>query len=312
MKKIVVIMILLAFIVGLTLTADASVSEKRNKRVLSVNWVQPHRYVMGCAAEQLGPNFLDNDWDEVNAGSWSNLTAADKAYLKTCSGLNNGTWYSIDLTTHTVSTNGFSDYSYNSTDVLDPYTTVVTTVNVTYELVLKVYDYSPIVLDLNDDGKIDVAKNNWHPHAPKFYREFAKFFDITGDGADDYTEWMMPNTRDGLLVMPENGEVKNALQLFGTAGGYRDGYEKLSIVCDKDNNGWVEGEELEGLAIWIDENNDAVCQASELKQLSDYNIKKIATNHNDFVSKYETNDGKTSTTWDWWPAMMETRKFHRK
>lgn len=312
MRKLVVIVILLAFIVGLTLSVDASVSEKRNKRVLNVGWVQPHRYVMGCAAEQLGPNFLDNDWDEVNAGSWSNLTAADKAYLKTCSGLNNGTWYSIDLTTRTVSTNGFSDYSYTLTDVLDPYTTTITTVNVTYELVLKVYDYSPIVLDLNNDGKIDVAKNNWRPHAPKFYREFAKFFDITGDGADDYTEWMMPNAHDGLLVMPENGEVKNALQLFGTAGGYRDGYEKLSIICDKDSNGWVEGEELEGLAIWMDENNDAVCQPEELKQLSDYNIKKISTNHKDFISKYETNDGKTLTTWDWWPAMMETRKFHRK
>ena len=312
MKKLIAFLLLLTFVISLTMVANASVSLERKKRVLNVGWTQPRRYVMGCAAQALGPNFLDNDWDRIDAGSWSNLTAADKAYLKTCSGLSNGTWYSIDLDNKTISTNGFNDYSYSTTDVLDPYTTVVTTVNVTYELVLKVYDYSPLVLDLNEDGKIDVAKGNWRPHAPKFYRQYAKFFDITGDGADDYTEWMAPNANDGLLVMPENGEVKNALQLFGTAGGFRDGYEKLSIVCDKNNNGWVEGEELEGLALWIDSNNDAVCQKDELKKLSDYGVKKISTSHNDYVSKYEKEDGKTVTTWDWWPAMMETRKFHRR
>jgi len=286
MKKMLIILLLVAFVLSLTVSANALVGEGRKKRVLTRDWNIQRRYVRGAAAQSLGPNFLDNDWDRVDEGSWSNLTQADKDFLKTVSGLDAGIWYYIDLTTHTVNTTGFQDYSWGYTEVLDAYTTVEVTVNIIYQCVLAVYDYSPIVLDLDGNNKIDVAKNNWRPHAPKFYRQYAKFFDITGDGADDFTEWLAPNSADGLLVIPDNGEVRGALQLFGTAGGYKDGYEKLSIVSDKDNNGWVEGKELEGLAIWIDKNNDAVCQKDELKSLSAFNIKRISTAHKDYVSKF--------------------------
>jgi hypothetical protein len=40
---------------------------------------------------------------------------------------------------------------------------------------------SPIVLDLNNDKKIDVAYNYWLPHAPKFFTQNIVKFDITGD-----------------------------------------------------------------------------------------------------------------------------------
>ncbi|MFP4496592.1 MAG: hypothetical protein ACLFQV_00140 [Vulcanimicrobiota bacterium] len=179
----------------------------------------------------------------------------------------------------------------------------------TFELLLYLYDASPLVLDLDQNRKIDTARNSWMPHAPKFYKEFARYFDITGDGERDLIEWMSTDPSDGLLVMPENGKVETALQLFGTAGGYADGYEKLSMVCDTDKNGWVEGEELEGLKIWVDSNNDAVSQDSELSELSDYGITRISTSHKDFVSTYETADGNQHMMWDWWPSVFEVRKF---
>lgn len=336
MKKFLVIAIVLALIFCLTIDVFAAVTIERTRRTIRrdatvnmrVDTHETRRVVSGRAEYQLGPNFLDNDWDDVYAGSWSNLTQADLDFLRSLTGLSNAVWYYIDMTTHTVSTAPFQDYTELTSsqtideyfyDDLDPYTTLITHIqttiltfnNVSYQLILQVWDASPIVLDLNRDNKIDTAKNEWQPHAPKFYVQFAKFFDITGDGGADFTEWMTAKPADGLLVMPENGKVETALHLFGTAGGYADGYEKLSIICDKDKNGWVEGEELEGLAIWIDENNDAKCQPDELKKLSDYNIKKISANHKDYVSVYKTGDGKTYTTWDWWPAWVETRKFRR-
>ena len=77
---------------------------------------------------------------------------------------------------------------------------------------------SPIVLDLDGNALIDVAKNKWLLHDPAFYHHNAKFFDINGDGTPDYCKWMNQNPNDALLVMPENSEVTSVLQLFGTAG----------------------------------------------------------------------------------------------
>ena len=218
------------------------------------------------------------------------------------------------------STSYSTEYKPTYQEQLDPYTVVLhesrivhknvltTTENTRYQIIAY-YCESPIILDLDNNDVVDVAKNKWKPHDPTFYRHNAKFFDINGDGNPDYCEWMKANPNDALLAIPENGKVTSALQLFGTAGGYRDGYEKLSLICDKDQNGWVEGEELEGLKLWIDSNNNAVCDAGELKDLSDYGVTKISTNHKEYVSSYVTKDGKVKMTWDWWPTMAVVRKF---
>jgi len=107
------------------------------------------------------------------------------------------------------------------------------------------------------------------------------------------------------------GKVEGALELFGTAGGFTDGFEKLSMICDHDNNGWVEGKELEGLKIWIDANHNGICEPEELHELSDFGITRISTRHENYVSSYQTADGSEHTLWDWWPASMEIRKFRR-
>jgi len=335
MKKGFVAAMVVLLVFATAMGAFAAAGTVRQSQTIERTWSKTqdnhvsevHKVVSGYAAKALG-NFLKNDWDGVKAGSWSNLTSEETAYLGSLSLGAKTQWY-IDVTAHVVSTSGFSNNSYEVgrdveteyiTEKLDEFTTIITKVettiitikDVSYQLVLQVYDSSPLVLDLDNNGKIDVAKNDWRPHAPKFHTWAAKFFDITGDGAKDYCEWMMPKAQDGMLCIPEEGNVDTALQLFGTAGGYKDGYEKLALVCDKDNNGWVEGKELEGVKIWIDENNDAVCQPAELKELSDYNVKRISTGHNDYVGRYETTSGEIRTTWDWWPATLETRKFKKE
>lgn len=272
-----------------------------------------HKVVSGYAAVALGPNFLDNDWDLVLAGSWNNLTQEDRNYLRTLTGLSNGIWYYIDLTDRTGAIPGANQNTMPFQDFSEVLSEGDVTINInhTYQLVLQVYDYSPIVLDLNNDKKIDVAYNYWLPHAPKFFTQNVVKFDITGDMVPDLVEWVI-NPNDGLLVEPGVKKVKSALDLFGTAGGYSDGYEKLATY-DKDKNGFVEGKELEGFKIWIDKNQNGICEDNELFNISQFNIKRLSVNHNGkYVSYYETNDGQKRIMWDWWPAAIQVKKVAKE
>ncbi len=272
-----------------------------------------HRVVSGYAAVELGPNFLDNDWDLVLAGSWSNLTQADMNYLRSLTGLSNGVWYYIDLTARTGAIPGQDQNTMPFQDFTEILSEGDTTINIshTYSLILQVYDYSPIVLDLNNDKKIDVAYNYWLPHAPKFFTQNIVKFDITGDMVPDLVEWLVgPN--DGLLVEPGVKKVTSALDLFGTAGGYSNGFEKLATY-DKDKNGFVEGKELEGFKVWIDKNQNGICEENELFDIKQFNVKKLSVKHNGkFVSYYETNDGQKRLMWDWWPAAIEVKKIAKE
>lgn len=171
----------------------------------------------------------------------------------------------------------------------------------------------PVVLDLNYDGKIDVANNVWQPH-DTFYKSHMRFFDINGDGAMDATEWLAPGTGDGMLCTPSGkGIVETALDLFGTAEGFDDGLQKLSVQYDTDKNGWVEGEELAGLALWIDKNADGVCEKSEIKTLAECKVSRIATGRSvTYVGSYESTDGQVRKLWNWWPTTSQTvRSFPR-
>lgn len=333
---------------AITTERPTKVIHKTNTNYETQTAQEIHRVVMGYARKNASPNFYSNDWedqgfyhnntayaalgeDAVNyigrTQFYAMLTQPEKVYLQSITGLLANVQYYVDITGQVVSTAPFEDYTETETSTsttttyenLDPYLVLMTdvytvlTVNndVVYQVIAQIYDQSPLVLDLNTDSTIDTAKNQWLPHAPKFYKEYARFFDMDGDGTPVFTEWTAPGLRDGLLVMPENGKVDSALQLFGTAGGYRDGFEKLSIICDKDKNGWVEGSELEGLSIWIDSNENATCESSELHPLSDYGISRLSTGNKDYVGRYATNDNGEHTMWDWWPAAMEVRKFRK-
>lgn len=287
---------------------------------------ETHRVVKGYARRALKPNMLDNDWDNVSRKSLlGRLSDAEERYLKSLTGLRNGVTYYADITGRSLSTSAFRNKSVETKrtkttstvvkaengrqHIYVTETTHVYITDINYQVIADLYDSSPLVLDLNDDGKIDVAKNEWQAHAPKFYQDYALQFDITGDGEKDAVEWVKPSGSDGILVKPEDGQVKSALQMFGTAGGYSDGFEKLSLTQDSNKNGWIEGRELEGLFVWIDADSDGVCAPQELRSLAEYGIKRISTRHQNYASSYVTADGKTHKMWDWWPATMELRKF---
>ena len=168
---------------------------------------------------------------------------------------------------------------------------------------------SPIVIDLDGNDKLDVDRSVWVPHPDRFNIDRAKMFDINGDGDKDLTEWLGPN--DGLLVAPvDEVKVMGGRELFGTAMGFIDGYQKLALLRDTNNDGAISGTELEGLKVWVDKNQNANCEEDELIPVSKLGITSISAEHDNFKSTCEMN-GKTTTTWDWWPTVMMVRPAGR-
>ena len=125
---------------------------------------------------------------------------------------------------------------------------------------------TPIVVDLNRDGKITVTGETTSIDKSgigAIGRTVS--FDIDADGRLDNIEWI-DGQGDGLLVDTSRIGPNNAIDgnaLFGDLGGqFNHGYEKLALH-DANGDGTVSGDELAQLGVWVDD-GDAVLEAGEL------------------------------------------------
>jgi hypothetical protein len=188
---------------------------------------------------------------------------------------------------HTVTTEKQDVYQNQS---------VVYTANLTVNV-------TPIVLDLDGDGKIQASNGQYLPHKGDFSKNTV-LFDFYGNGFPVAMEWV--GTNDGLLCRPEADGTVKGTNLFGSANGYQNGYDEL-ISIDKNNDGQLTGEELNGLMVWQDENHNGVADKGELKSLESLGITSIGTaNHN--LSGTYTRNGKSMKTFDWHPSVRQLRK----
>lgn len=166
---------------------------------------------------------------------------------------------------------------------------------------------SPLVLDLDGDGKLDASQGEWLPHKYKKDTRVAEF-DIDGDNFIDVTEWVSPN--DGLLIVYKEGQEIDANDLFGEAGGFKDGYEKLSLL-DANGDKVISGDELQTLSIWQDKNMNAKVETGEVLPVSSWNIISISLKYdNSLVSSYTIKKGEELVQrkmWDWYPAMFRVK-----
>lgn len=164
---------------------------------------------------------------------------------------------------------------------------------------------SPIVLDLDGDGKIEASNGKYLPHsADASTSKNAVMFDFHGTGFPVVMEWVGAN--DGLLCRPLEDGTVNGTCLFGVANGHENGYEELASL-DADNNGTLEAAELNGLMVWSDKNRNGIAEDGELASLESLGITSIGVNHNNFVGSF-TRNGKTFKTFDWWPCVVDCRK----
>lgn len=165
---------------------------------------------------------------------------------------------------------------------------------------------SPIALDLDHDGKISVTGKSSAKERilrNNFVAEGSVRFDLEAVGKKPRYEWLkggvdafLVNDRDGRVTraVAKNGEVDGNI-LFGSAGGYENGYFKLSKFFDNGAalassegggapDGALRGKELEGLKLWADRNQDGKVQAAELISLASVGITEIGS-----AFKYERN-----------------------
>ncbi len=138
-------------------------------------------------------------------------------------------------------------------------------------------------------------------------------FDLAGNGVP--AKWPWVNSDAGFLVWdPENRQhIASGRQLFGSVTWWmfwRDGYAALAAL-DDDGNGWLEGDELTGIAIWRDVNGNGVCDPGEVISLRDAGILRIAvratgrTSGMPFIPQgIQMNDGTFRPTYDWTPESL--------
>lgn len=162
---------------------------------------------------------------------------------------------------------------------------------------------SPIVLDLSHSGKLDASAGEWLPHQGLKGKRLA-FFDLDANGMNLLMEWIGPNA--GLLVEPKADGTVNGSCLFGTTGGFNNGYEKLALR-DKNGDHLLSGSELAGLDVWIDSNCNGRPDSGELHSLAELKITEIDLRQRNYQSSFVMN-GKREAMWDWWPNALAVRK----
>ncbi|HVS13301.1 MAG TPA: tetratricopeptide repeat protein [Thermoanaerobaculia bacterium] len=132
-------------------------------------------------------------------------------------------------------------------------------------------------------------------------------FDLDGSGQQLEWGWIHPDA--AWLVFDRNGsgEVRSALQLFGSRTFglfFDDGYQALSLL-DDDGDGTLRGAELAGLALWRDVDRDARSDAGEVMPVAALGIVAIGCRatgsqggwlHS--AGSVERSDGTRLDTWD--------------
>ena len=133
-------------------------------------------------------------------------------------------------------------------------------------------------------------------------------FDLAGDARGAKWSWVQADT--GILVWdPQNaGKITSGRQLFGSATWwmfFNDGYEALRTL-DDNSNGWIEGEETKGLAIWRDANGNGISDQGEVLPLRHTGVEALAVRgekgnagvlENAQGARFE--NGTTRPTYDW-------------
>lgn len=145
---------------------------------------------------------------------------------------------------------------------------------------------SPIALDLENKGRIQRISGDFT-------------VDIDGDGImDALSQWFAPSA--GILVIDAVEGKVSGKQMFGNVPGeFTDGFAELSVL-DKNNDGHVNGAELDGLAIWNDRNSNTHIDKGEISTLAEHKIVSLALEHYKYISRATRSSGKSVLMEDVW------------
>lgn len=133
-------------------------------------------------------------------------------------------------------------------------------------------------------------------------------FDLDGTRRPQRYTWVRPDT--GILVWDpsDTGQIRSGHQLFGSVSFnmfWSDGYRALDAL-DDNRDGVLTGNELIGLAVWFDRNQDGVSQPGEVIPISRAGIAALSARWTERVGDsfanpggLITDDGSVRPTYDW-------------
>ncbi len=137
---------------------------------------------------------------------------------------------------------------------------------------------TPVAIDLNRDGEIGVTGESSSADKAGLALGETVHFDMNADGEAERIEWF-DGSGDGILIDNRDGAAATDMdgsRLFGDDGGtYAHGYAKLLAQFDGNGDGVVDGAELNGLELWVDD-GDAVVEDGELQTLQAHSITQIS------------------------------------
>jgi hypothetical protein len=139
----------------------------------------------------------------------------------------------------------------------------------------------------------------WNESAQGVSQELAiARFPIFSDSMKQWVNWKASKERPLLVRDPEHtGTITSAEQLFGSrsfggkpgGGEWENGFEALATL-DANRDGKIAGDELSPLALWFDENRDAVSQPGEVRPLSDPEVAVTALYFDDLKKDVTSGD----------------------
>ncbi|MBS3761900.1 MAG: hypothetical protein KGZ25_01230, partial [Planctomycetes bacterium] len=133
-------------------------------------------------------------------------------------------------------------------------------------------------------------------------------FDMTGSGRERRWTWITPEARFLVWDPRRTNTVQSGRQLFGTFTWWLlpgDGFRAMALL-DDDGDGWLSGQELEGLAAWQDKNTDGIAQEGEVQPLGAIGVTALAVQATSRDDGHPVNpegvrleNGSTGPVWDW-------------
>ena len=133
-------------------------------------------------------------------------------------------------------------------------------------------------------------------------------FDLDGSGRDIRWDWVQPGTALLAWDPQHKGEITSGRQLFGSAAWWmfwKNGFAALAAL-DDNGNGWLEGAELDGIAVWHDRNGNAVSEKGEVTPVQSCGIAGINTRPSGESMGMPASrnglrfaDGRYTATYDW-------------
>lgn len=130
---------------------------------------------------------------------------------------------------------------------------------------------TPIVVPLKHDAAFEDLTDLASPVA----------FDFLGQGRMMQAGWLTADAAWLVWDPKAKGRVESGFQLFGSVtwiASWDNGYNALGAL-DDNGDGFIAGNELEGLALWHDRNANGISDEGEVKPVASHKIAALKYNH---------------------------------